>query len=175
MIQFADGSTINHCFCYMDGSSCDHPKCTKGLKAMAILYKPSPFASINPDPSMTEQEHKDSCDINKMVKNVLRGMQVRGGKNPRYGVDDLTVDPVSHRIQKEQIEAELLETFANNEFSEEEIQAIDKINPQLKSKFKLKKKNSTNTQPPKNDDDKTTTTPSAAPQNPNPSSKPSST
>ena len=62
---------------------------------MALNYQPSKHAFFTEGEDLTEQEHLDSCDINKMVKNAMRGMQVRGGNNPKYGYDDMTMDVLS--------------------------------------------------------------------------------
>ena len=74
---------------------------------MALNYQPSKNAFFTNEEELTEQEHLDSCDINKMVKNAMRGMQVRGGRNPVYGYDDMTMGGLKHRILKQQLELEL--------------------------------------------------------------------
>ena len=93
---------------------------------------------------MTEQEHIDSCDINKMVKAAARGQQVRGSKNPlQYGYDDTTMDGVSLRIEKERLEKELADGV-----SEE----THKILPDhLKKRIKIKKAQKNDDQTTKNE------------------------
>lgn len=122
---------------------------------MPIQYKPTKHAFVTKGAPLTEQEHKDSCDINKMLKASSRGLQVRGSKNePRYGFDDTTLDGVQFRIKKQELEAELSEISAKHEFSPEELEHIP---PDVKKKFKFKTKKADQKTPPKNDDDKTTT------------------
>ncbi|AZL82943.1 hypothetical protein [Apis mellifera associated microvirus 61] len=124
---------------------------------MAIKYKNTKYAKVfDPkiEPSLTEQEHKNSCDINIMLKNAARGMQIRGGSQPRYGFDDTTLDGVSHRIQKEQVEASLRDAAQNNEFDENELKHIP---PDLQKKFGFKTKKGSTKPAAQNDDDKTTT------------------
>lgn len=66
-----------------------------------ILYKTTKHAFMTEGDSLTEQEHIDSCNINLMMKNINRGMQVRGGNTPRYGYDDTTMDGLQFRIMKQ--------------------------------------------------------------------------
>lgn len=122
---------------------------------MAILYKPSKHAWIPEGESLTEPEHADSCDINKMIKNAARGMQVRAGAQPVYGHDDLTMDGVQYRILKQQTEEELQRLAESGEVDEEALQYIpDEI--KKKFNFKVKKKNAKN-------DDKTTNNATSTP------------
>lgn len=119
---------------------------------MALLYKPSKWAIVNDEPSLTEQEHKDSCDINKMIRAIERGQQVRGGREQQYGHDDLTMDALQHRILKQQTEESLTELFENNELSEEDIQKLPQA---VIQKFKIRKKAAqTNDDNKKTNDDK---------------------
>lgn len=122
---------------------------------MAILHKPTKHARFfEPDPldlcpDGAEQEHKDSCDINKMIKNVQRGLEIRGSGPQQYGYDDTTMDALTLRIQKQQLEEELKKA-QSIEFTEEELKAIpDKV--KQKFKFKTKAKNES-----KKNDDQTT-------------------
>lgn len=135
---------------------------------MAILGKTPPFATVIEGESMTEQEHLDSCDINKMIHAVHRGQMIRGGKPPQYGYDDTTMDGVTHRIKKEQVEKELSTIARENEFTQEE---LDKIPENVQKRFKFKKKAL--------NDDKTTNNglPSKEPkpQEPSPPSEPPKT
>lgn len=87
--------------------------------------------------SMTEQEHKDSCDINKMMRNLDRGLEVRGGGSGIYGYDDTTMDAVQFRNEKARLEDELAQTSEALEFTEEELNAIPKA---VREKYKFKKK-----------------------------------
>ena len=82
--------------------------------------------------SLTEQEHKDSCDINKMIRALERGQQVRGGNQPRFGIDDTTMDGVQFRLEKERLEAEMAET----ELPEEHEKHVPE---HIKKKFKPRK------------------------------------
>lgn len=112
---------------------------------MPINYKPTKYAFFTSDEEITEQEHLDSCDINKMVKNAARGHHVNGNPYPQqYGYDDTTMDGVTHRINKQKLEAELQETAKTTEFSDEELKLIPES---IKKKFKFKTK-----QKAKNDD-----------------------
>lgn len=106
---------------------------------MPFKYDPAkiPHAYFTTGPSLTEQEHTDSCDINKMIKNAHRGLDVRGNPGAeRYGYDDTTLDGLTHRIQKEQLENELRET-AKSEFTDEELKLIPES---IKKKFGFKAK-----------------------------------
>ena len=133
---------------------------------MALNYQPSEHAFFTAEEDLTEQEHLDSCDINKMVKNAMRGMQVRGGNNPTYGYDDMTMDGLQHRILKQQLEQELGD-LSKGEFDQE---ALDQIGPEIVKKFGFKLKQSKDL--PKNDDQTTKKedpTPPVSNPNPNPS------
>lgn len=108
---------------------------------MAVLAKPGKYATQIIGESLTEQEHLDSCDINKMLKAASRGQHVRGGKTPKFGFDDTTMDGLQHRIQKQRLENELQQTFSNHEFTEEQINAIpDSVKEKFAGKIKLRKK-----------------------------------
>lgn len=110
-----------------------------------IMYEFGPHATINDEPSLTETEHGPSCDINHMMRNIHRGLMVRGGAQPVYGEDDLTLDAVSFRIQKQQLEEELMQ---------EAIEPIDeeiykRIPQRIREKFGFKVK----ANPAKRDDE----------------------
>lgn len=119
---------------------------------MAIRHRPpSPHALIfNPkdEPSLTEQEHKDSCDAAKMVKRAALGQPILTNSNQRYGHDDVNIDLTQHLINKQQVEENLQRISSQEEFSEEDMKHIP---PSIKKKFKLKQKASQPV-PPKNDD-----------------------
>lgn len=108
---------------------------------MAILYSPTKFAFFTEGDPVTEPEHQDSCDINKMMRNALKGLQVRGGPNPVYGEDDLTMDAVSFHIQKQNLEKELNEIAEKHEFDPKELDLIPK---KVRDKYKFKIKNELN-------------------------------
>lgn len=111
---------------------------------MAINYNLNkPYALKNDKPSLTEPEHKESCDINVMLRRVHNGQQVRVSRNqPQYGHDDTTIDGLSHRINKQNLEQDLQQTFNSHEFSPEEADALP---GQVKQRFKIKiKKSATN-------------------------------
>lgn len=104
---------------------------------MPILYSPSPYAQHCDEESLTEPEHADSCDINIMVSRAARGLDIRGNAiTPQYGHDDLTMDALQFRIQKQKIENELAEAAEKHEFQEEEFKLIPES---MKNKFKFKK------------------------------------
>lgn len=105
--------------------------------------------------SMTEQEHKDSCDINKMIGDLALGKPVRSSDKVLYGHDDLTISSTEFHIQKKAIENELVDIAENHEFTEEELKHIP---PQVQKRFKLKTKPKTNDDKTQNNDDKTQTT-----------------
>ena len=110
---------------------------------MAILYTPTKNAFFTEGDTLTEAEHADSCDINKMMRNALKGLQVRGGSPPAYGEDDLTMDAVSFHIQKQKLEKELEEIAAKHEFETKELDLIPK---KVRDKYKFKTKNELNEQ-----------------------------
>lgn len=115
---------------------------------MAIQYKPTKHAFKTEGDSLTEQEHKDSCDINKMIHSISRGQQVRG--NPRanqYGYDDTTMDAVTFRIEKQRLEEQLQEAPKEIEKS-----VLDQMPQKVVQKFGFKSKAL------QNDETKTTTT-----------------
>lgn len=114
------------------------------------LPKPSKFAFKTEGDSLTEQEHKDSCDINKMISAIHRGGTVRGSSSRlQYGYDDVNMDAVQFRIKKERLERELAETSKTQEFSEEELKHVP---PSVQKKFGFKKKAPKRDEPAKNDD-----------------------
>ena len=71
---------------------------------MAIQYTPTKYAFHTEGDSLTDQEYKDSCDINKMIAAALRGQDIRGSGPQQYGYDDTTMDGVRFRIEKEQLD-----------------------------------------------------------------------
>lgn len=112
---------------------------------MAVLYKTTKHDVVNDEPSLTEIEHADSCDINKMMKHASRGQEIRGNSSRQtYGYDDTTMDGVQFRIQKEQLENQL--ASGQQEFTEEELAFIP---PKVQEKFKFKVRKK---QTPTNDD-----------------------
>lgn len=112
-----------------------------------VEYQPGPFdTKVDPE-TLTEVEHQDSCDINKMILNAHRGMNIRGGGSNTYGYDDLTMDGVSFRIEKERLENELSQVP-----KEMEEEALALIPEKIKTKFGFKVKPKQNAQ----NDDKTT-------------------
>lgn len=106
---------------------------------MAVMYKTPPFSTLVEGESLTEKEHAASCDINKMIQSAARGMQIRQGRQPRYGYDDTTMDLLHHRIAKEQNEAAMAEI----ELPEE----LENLPEETKAKFK-KRKNKKQPGPP---------------------------
>ena len=108
---------------------------------MAVLNKPGKYALKFEDPSLTEQEHKDSCDINKMILNAFRGAQVRGSNAPlRYGEEDVNMTPMDIHLQREATEAELSQIAETHELEEEAQKYIpDAVKEKFKFKFKSKK------------------------------------
>lgn len=123
---------------------------------MAIKYLHTKYAFNTTGPSLTEQEHKDSCDINIMIKSVQRGQQIRGSAKPSvYGYDDTTIDGVQHRIQKQQLEESLTDFTRKNELDTKELKLIP---PQVQQKFGFKEKKAQPKPPAPQNDDKTTNT-----------------
>lgn len=116
---------------------------------MPVMYKPTKFAFYTEGEPLTEPEHKNSCDINKMIKNAHRGLPVRGGYTPRYGYDDTTLDGVRFRIEKAQLEDDLKQS-SKNEFTEKEFELIPSS---IREKFNFKvKKDDPKPELPVNDD-----------------------
>lgn len=112
-----------------------------------------PHDLVCTDDHLTEQEHIPLCDVNRMVKNAMKGQAVlTSNSQPVYGYDDTTMDGHNLRIQKRALEEQLQEFAQNNELSEDEAQHIPKT---IQEKFKIrvkKSKASDNT----NDEQKTT-------------------
>jgi len=120
--------------------------------------KPVAVVDCTDSECWTEQEHKDSCDINLMLKAQERGMMIRGSnREPQYGVDDTTMDGLSFRIQKANLEEVLLN--GQKEFTEEELKLFPKDIIE-KFGYKLKKEAA---QPKATNDDKTTKKPKEQP------------
>ena len=126
---------------------------------MAVLYKPTKFDTPVDPVSLTEQEHADSCDINKMIQAVHRGYAVRGsngaqGLNYPDGMyDDTTMDALQFRILKQDLEQELGEIAETQEFEES---IFNKIPTKIRERFnfKIKKVQQTHdeTKPKQNDE-----------------------
>lgn len=105
---------------------------------MPILYKETPWDLVCDDEHLTEQEHIDSCDANKILKAALRGQMVLSSRGePQYGYDDTTMDGLSFRIQKQKLEEELGSLPKDLEFEEND---FNQISPQIREKFGLKVK-----------------------------------
>lgn len=121
------------------------------------------FATPVDEESLTEQEHKDSCDINIMMRKINNGQQIRTANSELlYGYDDTTMDGLQHRIMKQKIEQDLQQISQDQEFTEAELNVIPES---VKQKFKLRKKVPQN-DPNEKQDPKT--------QNPDPTLKPDS-
>lgn len=125
---------------------------------MAIKYEPGEHAiycenNEITDKAWTETEHKDSCDINLMLKNAAKGVQVRTGQGPIYGFDDTTMDPVTFRNEMQTLQQEMGNISENMEFTEEEIQVIPE---KIKKQFKFKTKKIDKQNDAIKNDDKTT-------------------
>lgn len=127
-----------------------------------ITYEPKKGAFFTEGISMTEQEHIHSCDINLMIKSINRGHPVRTSKtgpwandpkgNPGH-YDDTTIDPVTLRIQKQKIEADLAALAASGEISEDEVKHIP---DHIRKKFDFKTHKKDSKKPAVKNDDKTT-------------------
>lgn len=104
---------------------------------MPLQYNYGPNAVINDEASLTEQEWKDSCDINKMIRGALKGAIMNGSPNPAvFGYDDTTLDGVTHRINLQKSHE------AMEKLSKEELEplAYENIPDHIRKKFKLRKK-----------------------------------
>lgn len=110
----------------------------QGFK-MAVMYKENQKHDTPVDPeSLTEQEHIDSCDVNKMLRRAAQGYQIRGNKSELvYGEDDTTMDAVQFRIKKAELEKELTEKAKTTELTEEEAKYLS---PEVQKKFGFKVK-----------------------------------
>lgn len=107
---------------------------------MANLTKPSIHDTPVDPKSLTEQEHKNSCDINLLINKLKMGQQIMGGPPGVYGYDDTTQTGHTHRITMANLEAELSSAAENVEFTEDEIKLIPE-HLQKKFGFKTKAKN----------------------------------
>lgn len=112
-----------------------------------IEYKQGPFDTIIEGDTLTESEHQDSCDINKMLLNASRGMDVRAGRANQYGYDDMTMDGLQFRIQKQDLEERL--SSGQKEFTQEELDLIPKA---IQEKFGFTLKKQVELQNEQNDD-----------------------
>lgn len=116
---------------------------------MAVLAKPTKWATrINKENVLTEQEHKNSCEIHKIMSSITRGQHTRTKKIGPWGEqhqDDMNMDLMTHKIQKDRLETELEKQFRETEFSEEEAQAIPpSVQKKYAGKIKIKKKEQKN-------------------------------
>lgn len=115
---------------------------------MPILYKPEKYAYYTEGDSLTEQEHKDLCDANIMIKRAAQGKTILTRDVAGYGYDDTTLDGLQFRIQKQQLEEELNESL-QNEFTEEEAKAIKESLPErFHERVKVKGKQDRDVQKP---------------------------
>lgn len=108
------------------------------MKKQSIDHSKKPHRTefhFDPEEELTEPEHADSCDINKIMKSIHRGQPVRAGSQPRYGIDDTTMSGLEFRIQKQKLETELAQVSETHEFSEEE---LSHIHPKVRENFKFK-------------------------------------
>lgn len=130
---------------------------------MANLNTPTKHAFKFKKKSLTEQEHKDSCDINKMIGSLNRGQQVRMQKTKPAqwdgkAFDDMSANKLDIMIEKERLEKDLSVTMQTNEFTEEQAKHIPNS---IKEKFGIKiKKESDETKTKKaskNDEQKSKT------------------
>lgn len=108
---------------------------------MPLMYELSKHATFIPYPGseedLTEQEHKDSCDINHMMRSLDRGIEVRGNNNIQFGYDDTTMSGLELRIHKQNLERDLAATAETHEFDEEELK---NVHPDVQKKFGFKTK-----------------------------------
>lgn len=119
---------------------------------MPIQWAPTKHAFVTEGESLCEPEHADSCNINLMLRDAKRGLQVRGGKPVRYGYDDTTMDSVQYRLQKEKAEKSLKDFASKAELTEEQLQKIPK---KIREKFGFKTKAKTNLEKTTINDEKT--------------------
>lgn len=137
---------------------------------MPRMFEFSPYAIHNDEPSLTEQEHINSCDANKMIKAAMNGQTFRGTTSePQYGYDDTTLDAVQYRIQKEALEKELNDISSTHEF---EPQELNYIPDPVKKRFKFKQKNKQMELKPNEQNDKTKAPTTAEPKTEPPTSQP---
>lgn len=87
---------------------------------------------------LTEQEHKESCDINVMIRNVQNGIEARGRVAPiEEGYDDTTMSGLDFRITKANLERELAQVAESHEFTEDELKMMP---PKVAEKYRFKTK-----------------------------------
>lgn len=107
---------------------------------MTIQYKSTKHAKKFEGDSLTEQEHKDSCDINIMFRKMQNGQQINGGPQPVYGYDDVNMDRVRINIDKQNIEQQFASELQESEFTEEQLKAIpDSLKKKFQGNIKLRK------------------------------------
>lgn len=103
---------------------------------MGLEYKASKHAIINNEPGLTEQEHHDSCDINKMVAKIAKGQMVRGATSEQvYGFDDMNADYISVKSELEARRQELTKIAQETEFTQAE---LDLIPESIRKEFNFK-------------------------------------
>lgn len=102
------------------------------------MYEPSPDAIYTVGESLTEQEHAADCDINRMMDRARRGLPISGVTSElAYGDDDLTLDLMGVKLQKQALEVKLGEMARTADFTEEEVLRLPKW---LRDKFGFKAK-----------------------------------
>lgn len=122
-----------------------------------IHTKPTKYAWYPTGESLTEQEHKKSCDVNLMLAAAARGQAIATrpiGQWDDSGVDDMSMDRLQLEIQKQELSEALAES-AKTELPEE---ALNLIPEGIRKKFGFRaQKKSAQGQPKNNDlnDDKT--------------------
>lgn len=77
---------------------------------MALNTKPTKHAWYPSGETLTEQEHKNSCDVNLMLKAAARGQAIATrpiGQWDDRGVDDMNMSRLDILVQKQQLEEDL--------------------------------------------------------------------
>lgn len=111
-----------------------------------IKYKPGRVPFICEGDSLTEQEHRDSCDVNTMLRRAANGQPIRTS-SVTYGSEDMNLDLTQHLINKKRVEENLTQLARENEFDEEDLK---KIPESIQKKFGFKKAKTKKQQETKN-------------------------
>lgn len=113
---------------------------------MPIQYTPSKHAYYCDPETLTEQEHKNDCDINVIIKRAHNGHMVNmSNRSPVYGFDDINLDGLKHRILKQETKEELEELITSQEFDAKDVEILTKNLPEsLVKRLKIKKQEEVN-------------------------------
>jgi len=84
---------------------------------MAVMYKPTKHCTFNNEPSMTQPEHRNECDMTMVFKRMTQQGVMPNLSQVKYGSEDMNLDLLNHRINLKTASENLKYTF--DEFKKE--------------------------------------------------------